>query len=238
MAMAPRRAADRRRRADLTGRKAWRGDTPRYDRGERIADAVVHVLGLVAALLACAALAVTLPRSAGPGPAVALGLYAGGLLAMLGCSALYNMAGEGRRRALLRRLDHAAIFVMIAGTYTPVAGIGIGGAWGRGLLAVVWTGAIAGAALKLLAPARSERISILAYLLLGWCGIAALDRLLAALPPRDLLLLAAGGVLYSLGVAIHLSTWMRYHNALWHALVVAAAACHYAVVFRLAGTAG
>lgn len=213
-------------------------DLPRHDRGERIADAAVHILGLAAAVVACAALATTLPPAAGPGPAVALSLYAVGLLAMLGCSALYNMASGGRRRALLRRLDHSAIFARIAGTYTPVAGIAIGGAWGWGLLGAVWGGAVGGTALKLLAPARFERISILAYLLLGWAGVAALDRLLAALPPRDLLLLLAGGLLYSLGVVVHLSTRLRYHNALWHALVVAAAACHYAVVLRLAQMAG
>jgi hemolysin III len=74
--------------------------------------------------------------------------------------------------------------------------------------------------------------------LLGWTGLAALDPLLAALPPRDLALLAGGGLLYSLGVAVHLSTRLPYHNALWHALVLAAAACHYAVVLRLAVAAG
>ncbi len=213
-----------------------RRDPARHGRGERIADAAMHVLGLAAALAGCAALALTLPRTTGLGTAVALGLYAAGLLAMLGCSALYNMAGAARHKALLRRLDHSAIFAMIAGTYTPVACIG--GAWGWGLVGAVWTGAASGTALKLLAPARFERVSILAYLLLGWAGVAALDRLLAALPPRDLLLLAAGGVLYSFGVVVHLSTRLRYHDALWHALVVAAAACHYAVVIRLAQTAG
>ncbi|HYZ33650.1 MAG TPA: hemolysin III family protein [Crenalkalicoccus sp.] len=194
--------------------------------------------GLMAAVVACVVLAMTVPRSAGPGPAIALGLYAAGLLAMLGCSALYNLAGEARRRALLRRLDHSAIFGMIAGTYTPVAGIGIGGVWGWGLLGAVWTGAAGGAALKLLAPARFERASILAYLALGWAGVVALDPLRAALPVRDLLLLAGGGALYSLGVLLHLATRLRYHNVLWHAFVVAAAACHYVVILRLAQTVG
>ncbi len=157
---------------------------------------------------------------------------------MLGCSALYNLAATGSRKALLRRFDHAAIFMMIAGTYTPVALLAVGGASGRALLAVVWTGAAGGIALKLLAPRRFERVSVAAYLLLGWAGLAALDPLLAALPPRDLALLAGGGLLYSLGVAVHLSTGLPYHNALWHALVLAAAACHYAVVLRLATAAG
>jgi hemolysin III len=215
-----------------------RWKAPGHGRGERIADAVVHALGVPAALAGCAALALAAPRPMGARAAVALGLYAAGLLAMLGFSALYNLAGEGRRKAVLRRLDHAAIFAMIAGTYTPVALLGIGGAWGWGLLAVVWTGAAGGAALKLLAPGRHEGASIVAYLLLGWAGLGALGPLLAALPPRDLALLAGGGLLYSLGVAAHLSTRLRYHDALWHALVLAAAACHYAVVLRLAADAG
>jgi hypothetical protein len=94
-------------------------------------------------------------------------------------------------------------------------------------------GAVGGAALKLLvAPARFERALVAVYLLLGWAGLAALGPLLAALPPWDLVLLAAGGLLYSLGVVVHLSTRLPYHNALWHALVLAAAS-HFAVVLRL-----
>jgi hemolysin III len=213
-------------------------EVPRYSWSERVADAVVHILGFAAALAACAALAMAAPRPAEVRLAVALGLYAAGLLAMLGCSALYNLAGEGPRKALLRRLDHAAIFAMIAGTYTPVALLAIGGAWGWGLLAVVWVGAASGAVLKLLAPGRVGRVSIAAYLLLGWAGLVALDPLLTALPPRDLALLAGGGLLYSLGVVVHLSTRLPYHNALWHALVLLAAACHYAVILHLVQTVG
>jgi len=213
-------------------------EAPRYSRSERVADALVHILGITAALAACAALVVALPRPAGVRLLVAVGLYAVGGLAVLICSALYNLSGEGPRRALLRRLDHAAIFAMIAGTYTPVALLAIGNTWGWGLLAIVWTGAAGGAALKLLAPGRVERVSIAAYLLLGWAGLVALDALLAALPPRDLALLAGGGLLYSLGVAVHLSTRLPYHNALWHVLVLFAAACHYAVILHLVQMAG
>ena len=126
----------------------------RGSRGERAADAVVHAVGFAAALAACAALVAAAPRPAGIRVVLALGLYAAGLVAMLGCSALYNLAGEGPRKALLRRFDHAAIFVMIAGTYTPVALLALGGAWGWGLLGVIWAGAAGGAALELLAPGR------------------------------------------------------------------------------------
>lgn len=215
---------------------------PAYSRAERAADAAVHALGLLFAPVACVLLAIVLPPEAGVPPVLALTLYAAGLLMMLGCSALYNIAGpvDGwvERRGLLRRLDHAAIFAMIAGTYTAVAGIGVGGAWGWGVAALVWSGAAGGAALKLLAPARVERISVVIYLLLGWAGIIILDRLLEALPGADLWLLLAGGLLYSLGTLLHLSVWLRYHNALWHACVLAATGCHYLVVLHLAERAG
>lgn len=205
-------------------------------RSEVIADAAVHLLGLGAAVAGCVLLSAALPSSAGPLPRAALGLYGAGLLAMLGCSALYNLTGPGPRKARLRRADHAAIFLMIGSTYTPVALLGIRGTVGWGLLGAVWTGTLVGAALKLAAPARFERGAILAYLLLGWAGVAALDMLLAAMPPADLALLLGGGLLYSLGVPVHLATRLPFHNALWHILVVAAAACHYAVVLRLATT--
>ncbi|RAI61125.1 PAQR family membrane homeostasis protein TrhA [Roseicella frigidaeris] len=201
-------------------------------RAEYAADAAVHVVGLLAGGLACLGLALT--AADGGRPAAALGLYAGGLLAMLGCSALYNLARPGQWRRILQRLDHAAIFLMIAGTYTPVALLAIGGGWGWALFATVWTGALTGAALKLLAPARIERAAILLYLLLGWVGLLAMGPLLQSLPPRDLLLLLCGGALYSLGVRVHLATRLRFHTAIWHGLVLAAAACHYAVVLHIA----
>jgi hemolysin III len=207
---------------------------PRQVRGEFLADTIVHLLGLGAAVTGCILLAATLPPSAGVLPRAALGLYGAGLLAMLGCSALYNLTGAGPRKARLRRLDHAAIFMMIAGTYTPVALLGVGGATGWALVSAVWVGALGGAMLKLAAPRRFERAAILAYLLLGWAGLAALETLLTTLTPTDLALLLAGGLLYSLGVPLHLATRLPFHNASWHGFVVAAAACHYAVVLRLA----
>jgi hemolysin III len=151
-------------------------------------------------------------------------------MAMLLCSAVYNMARDGMFKRLLRRCDHAAIFVMIAGTYTPFSLEVIGGAWGRGLLIFVWTVAAAGVALKLLRPHRFERLSVVVYLMLGWCVLAALDPLLARISLWGLVLLFAGGVLYSLGVVFHLWTRLPFHNAIWHGFVLAAAGCHYAAI--------
>lgn len=199
-------------------------------RRERIADAALHVIGLTCGLAACIALAaVALPQ----GDArldLALAVYALGLMAMLGCSAAYNMSRVPRWKPWLRRADHAAIFVMIAGTYTPFALIAIDGAWGIGLLAFVWTVALAGMAAKLVLADRFERWSLPAYLLLGWTVLVAVKPLLAALSLAGLLLLAVGGLLYTVGIAFYRWERLPFQTAIWHGFVLAAAACHFTAV--------
>lgn len=211
---------------------------PQYSRAERIADAAVHALGLVFGLAACVSLAILVLPHSDALRIVAVGLYGGGLLAMLSCSALYNLVDHARWKPLFRRLDHAAIFVMIAGTYTPFMLIAVGGAWGLGLLAFVWSVALAGVALKLLWPGRFDRLSVAAYLLLGWSIVVAADPLLGALSAAGLALLLAGGLLYSLGVVFHLWTRLPYQNAIWHVFVLAAAACHFIAVLGEVAVAG
>jgi hemolysin III len=153
-------------------------------------------------------------------------------MAMLACSALYNLTAVGPRKRLFRRFDHAAIFAAIAGTYTPFLLVAVGGARGLGLLAFVWVVAAGGIAVELLGLRRSERLSVAAYLLLGWSIVGALGPLSAAVSPPGVALLAAGGVLYSAGVVFHLWRSLPFQNAVWHGFVLAAAACHYAAVLR------
>jgi hemolysin III len=225
---------DRSDLADGPARSTADARFPSYSPAERRADALVHALGLVLGTAGCFALAVVaLPRpDAGPRLLAGLGLYAAGLLAMLACSALYNLAGEGPRKDLLRRLDHAAIFLMIAGTYTPFALVAIDGAWGAGLLAFVWTTAAGGIAAELLGLWQHKGLAVATYLLLGWSILPAMEPLSAALSPSGLALLAAGGVLYSVGAAFHLWRSLPFQNAIWHGFVLAAAACHYVAVLR------
>ena len=215
------------------GRDAPAADEfPRHTAAERRADAAVHALGLTLGAAGCAALAAVALPGADLLRLVAIGAYAAGLLAMLGCSALYNLTADGPRKRLFRRLDHAAIFLMIAGTYTPFALVAVGGGLGAGLLALVWTVAAGGTAVEMLGLGRHDGLSVAAYLLLGWSVLPALGPLSAALPPPGLALLVAGGVLYSAGVVFHLWARLPYHNAVWHGFVLAAAACHYAAVLR------
>jgi len=199
-------------------------------RRELIADAVIHVVGLIAG---AAGTAVLLALCAVWGDAfdvVALLAYAAGLMAMLVCSALYNLARRSKRRALLRRFDHAAIFAMIAGTYTPFTTLRLEGGWAYGLTAVVWGIAAIGIVLKLWKPNLVEKASVPLYLALGWIIVVAIQPLFGALEPSTLILLGLGGVLYSGGVIFHVWERLPYQNAAWHAFVLAAAMVHYAAV--------
>jgi hemolysin III len=203
---------------------------PVYSRGEEWADHCLHLLGIALGIAGAVAI-VALGASRGePRLVIAVAIYAAGLLAMLICSALYNLAAPSARKERLRRLDHAAIFVMIAGTYTPFLLARMGGAWGWGMLGFVWVAAAVGGALALLAARRFERLELAAYLLLGWCILAARQPLAAALSGPALKLLLLGGLLYSFGVPFHLWRRLPYHNAIWHGFVLAAAACHYAAI--------
>ena len=201
----------------------------RYSRSERIADGIAHVAGLLFAVTAIAYLS-RLSRGQPAGAAIGLTLYGIGLLSMLGFSALYNFSRPGRAKATLRRLDHAAIFFMIAGTYSPFALIALRGALGDVLLAAIWTVAATGALIKVVMPGRFERTFVAMYLLLGWSGLAAIHSLLGAIPSASLMLLGAGGLLYSLGVVFHLAARVPYQNAIWHVFVLGAAICHFLAV--------
>lgn len=201
-----------------------------YRRSHVIADRVIHLLGLAAVAAGIAALAVLAVRRADPLLAAGLAVYSIGLAASFGCSALYNVRMHSPRRELYRRLDHAAIYLLIAGTYTPFLIGGLGGARGWSVLAFVWTLALGGVAKKLLFPRRFERLSIALYLVLGWSILAAGDALYAALPPATLVLVVAGGLVYSGGVVFYAWAHLPYHKAIWHACVLAAAACHFAAI--------
>jgi hemolysin III len=169
---------------------------------------------------------------------MSLALYGLGLLTMLISSTAYNLYVDHPERHILRQIDHAAIFVMIAGTYTPFLLVAVGGAWGHGLLAFVWAVALAGVVMKLTWPHRFDRLSIAAYLLLGWSIVVALDPLAAGVSAAGLALLAVGGLLYSFGVIFHVWTRLPYQNAIWHAFVLAAAACHFSAVMAEVAVAG
>ena len=204
----------------------------KYDRGELIVDGTVHVLGVSLGLVGAIAMVILTANSIRAADSLSVGIYTIGLLTMLGFSAAYNLWPISRTKWVLRRFDHSAIYGMIAGTYTPfIAQMKIG-VVSMGLLISVWLVAIVGITLKLLLPGRLDRLAILLYLLLGWSGVVFYEPIAAALPSLSVWLLAAGGILYSIGVILHLWQNLRFQNAIWHGFVLVAACCHYSAVLN------
>jgi len=199
---------------------------------DQMADRVVHVVGIGLGTAAAIALVVVTAIDGEAGDLVPILIYAIGLVAMLGCSAAYNVFNASLRREWLRRFDHAAIFAMIAGTYTPFT-TRLAGDWASGLTAAIWAVAATGIVLKLLRPRHIEAISIVLYLALGWIGLVAMGPFRSALDARTLALLTLGGVIYTAGVVFHLWRRLPYQNAIWHGFVLVAASVHYVAVIGL-----
>ncbi len=195
----------------------------------RCADLVVHLTGLVFALFGGGVL---LGLSLGAGSlskTAAVAVYAGALLLMLAFSTAYNFS-RGPHRPLLRRLDHAGIFVMIAGSYTPFTTQNLEGAWSVAMTAAVWSIAGLGVLGKLFLPGLGRRFWVGVYLALGWIALVAVKPMVDAVPWAALLLLAVGGLLYTTGVVFYVNKRLRFARAIWHGHVVAAAGAHWCAV--------
>lgn len=211
--------------SNSAGEYAWN-----YDRVELIADGIVHAIGVTLGLVGAIALVIVAANSAHSGDTSSVVIYSIGLLSMLGLSAAYNAWPVSRAKWLLRQFDHSAIYVMIAGTYTPFMAQMKSNLVSLGLLISVWLAAVVGIALKLLLPGRFDNLAVLLYLLLGWSGAIAYQQIVAALPSLSILLLAAGGALYTIGVVFHLWESLRFQNVIWHVFVLVAACCHYSAI--------
>jgi hemolysin III len=204
-----------------------------YDRAELIADGIVHAIGVILGLIAATALVVLTAVYATALDIVGVSIYVAGLLAMLVLSASYNLWPVSRTKWVLRRFDHAAIYVLIAATYTPIIMELKDSVFAMALLVGVWCVAIFGIVLKLGWPGRFDRVSVGLYLALGWSGIMLYDSVVAVLPKLALWFVLAGGALYSLGVIFHAWRRLRFQNAIWHSFVLLGAACHYTAVLDL-----
>jgi hemolysin III len=211
---------------------------PTYSRGEYLADLTAHVLGLAVGVVATVALLAEASRFGQPLLVLGAGLYALGLVAMLSCSAAYNLCPPSPLKSVLRKLDHAAIFIMIAGTYTPLLLNRVGGDWGISLLSFVWLVAFGGVFLKIMFPRRWEMLTIGLYVGLGWSILVAINPLLRSVSMESLILIGAGGVIYSIGVIFHLWDRLPYQNAIWHWLVLIGAGCHYIAIMNEVAIAG
>ena len=200
--------------------------------GEEIANAISHGLGF---LLALAALPILVLHSQGPSAVVGASLFAVTMMLLYGVSTLYHALPRGRAKRWFNRLDHAAIFVFIAGSYTPFTLGVLSGPWGWSLFGVVWSIATLGVTLKLIDRWRHPLWSTGLYLAMGWVVLAALAPLIDSMPAAGLAWLLAGGLSYTLGAVVFSfdSRW-RYAHALWHLFVLGGSACHFIAVLHYA----
>ena len=205
----------------------------RYSTRERVADGCIHVVGVTASVIALAALLFVGAKAEATLWVVALAIYGLALVSMFSCSAGYHLIARPKPKEVFRRLDHASIFLLIAGTYTPFVLIKMNDPWGLTLLAVVWTMAAVGIAIKLFAPRFLEGLSTAIYLMQGWAVLAAWQPLVASVPGTAVALLMIGGALYTVGVVFHLWERLPYQNAIWHGFVLTAASVHYAAVIAI-----
>ena len=198
-------------------------------RGELAADCAIHVMGVAGGSVGGATLVALIAVRGDWLELGALLIYALGMVAMFCCSAAYNLARSSPWRTTLRRCDHAAIFVMIAGTYTPFTLITLRGPWGWSLFAIVW--ALAAIGMYLVVRGVERRAPVIAlYVGLGWIGLVAIGPLVRNLPAGGLWLLFGGGVCYTLGVPFYLSRRLPYSHALWHAFVLAGSTLQFFAV--------
>jgi hemolysin III len=191
-----------------------------YTRHEQLADNIVHVVGILFAINASLWL---VWHVTGMSVLVSVSIYCLGLMAMICCSAAYNMMPHSRpSKTILRRLDHSAIFIMIAATYTPFAVNRLGATAGPIILAVVWLCASFGVVMKLVWPRRFEWLSLGLYLAMGWVIVTVIQPLSLSLAHVNFWLLMAGGIVYSAGVIFYVWERIPYHRAIWHAFVLTA----------------
>lgn len=203
-------------------------------RGEDVANSVTHGLGLLASLVG---LPVLVLAAAGRGDAlevVGASVFGASLVALYAASTTYHAWPRTPTRGTLQVVDHAAIYLLIAGTYTPFTLGVLRGAWGWTLFGVVWSLAAAGVVTKLLLGVRGPRLSTVLYVAMGWLGIVAIRPMTEHLPAAGLAWLLAGGLLYTAGIAFYAWERLRYGHAVWHLFVLGGSACHFVAVLRYA----
>ncbi len=208
--------------------RAMKGHYPTY--GARMADLIVHIVGLTLAIAGGAVLLGFAIASGKPGLIAAIAIYVTGVITMLSLSTAYNFAPNDKR-ARRNKFDHAGIFLMIGASYTPFTTQALDGAWAWIMTTTIW--AIVGLCVlgKLLELNLPKKIWIAVYLGLGWFAVIALWPLIQSLNLVSLLLLGLGGLLYSFGVVFHVNRRIPFSRAIWHGHVVSAAAVHWAAIF-------
>ncbi|MCL2139060.1 MAG: hemolysin III family protein [Treponema sp.] len=211
---------------------------PFYSIGEEIANSLLHGLGTLGAVAGMVLLNLKTRgllggRRAGSLDIAAALLFAATMTGMFLISTLYHAVQHKGAKYILRKLDHSIIFIFIAGTYTPICLIGLGGAWGWSLFAVEWLLALLGISLNILGFKALKKIEIAAYIMMGWAIVAGLIPLTRSVPVQSVVLLIAGGAAYTLGTIWYRMKSVRLTHAVWHVFVIIGTVCHWFAVWYI-----
>ena len=207
---------------------------PQQSLGEEIANSVSHGVGLLAALGAVPFLVVAAVRRGSASAIVGASVFSATLVLLYLASTMYHALPRPKAKRVFRMLDHGAVFLLIAGTYTPFTLGVLRGAWGWTLFGVVWSLAVLGIVLKATGGIRYPRLSTGVYLGMGWLVLIAIRPLWLRVPLTGLLWLLAGGIAYTVGVRFLAAKRLRYSHFVWHLLVLAGSSCHFVAVFLYA----
>lgn len=203
-----------------------------YTPGEEIANSVIHGVGLVLAIAGLAVLTAFASLYGDAWHVVSCSIFGASLILLYTTSTLYHSIPLPRVKAVLRTLDHAAIFILIAGTYTPFLLVSLRGPWGWTLFVLIWGMALVGVALRIGPGHHSHWLSLGLYLGMGWAIVVAVKPLLNSVAPGGLVLLLAGGLAYTVGVVFYVWHRLPYHHAIWHGFVLVGSILHYfAILF-------
>lgn len=197
---------------------------------EEVANAITHGLGALASLTGGVALVALAARFGDAWQLLSVLVYSLSLVLLYSASTLYHAVRHEPAKARLRVFDHCAIYLLIAGTYTPFAVGALRGAWGWTLLGLVWALALGGIIYKISMLGRHPRLSTCTYLGMGWLAVLALPTLARVLPSATLLWLVAGGLSYTAGTLFFHSRRIRYAHAIWHGFVLVGSACHFVAI--------
>ena len=203
--------------------------------GEEIANSVSHGVGLLAALIAAPVLVIDAIHRGDTAGIVGAAVFAATMVLLYVTSTLYHALPPSRAKAVFRILDHSAIYLFIAGTYTPFALGVLRGPWGSSLVVLVWVLALVGIGLKAAGGLGHPKLSTGVYLAMGWLILVAAEPLVAAIPLWGLFWLLAGGLVYTAGVGFFAAPRVRYTHFVWHLFVAAGTTCHFVAVLRYAG---
>jgi hemolysin III len=203
---------------------------PSYSVREEIASSVMHGIGIVLAIVGLAVLVGFAARHGDRWHVVGCSTFGAALIICFTTSTLYHSIRSERSKHVLRALDHAAIFLLIAGTYSPFMLVNLKGPWGWSLFAVIWTLAIVGIGMRLLLKGRMHGLVVATYLAMGWAVVVAVEPMIKHVALGGLILLASGGLTYTAGVIFYKWRRLPYNHAIWHGFVMAGAAMHFSAV--------